>query len=475
MHRDGRRVPLEIAGVPLEIGGRTQMVIVGRDVTARARAEAEREWLLERSAFLAEASASFDAVLDEERIFDALARLAVRDLADTCVILLGSPGRIRRIACVARDPTDERMLHELVERYPFADRRSHPLLDVLATGRSRLVEHPEGPDFPALDERHRELIEHFSVKSTVMAPLRARGRTLGVMALGFADVVGADHVALFEDLGRRAALAIDNARLYEERANVARTLQRSLLPPVLPDVPGIDLAARYIAAGEGNEVGGDFYDCFRTGDGEWAVVIGDVCGKGAEAAAVTALARYTVRASATLHSESPSVVLQDLNDAIRRESPHSRFCTVLYVSLSLHGDRVTGCVASGGHPLPLVLRADGRVETTGLPGTLLGILPDPEIRPQKLVLRPGDSLILYTDGVIEASPLDHRFGPEQFARVVSECHGRAPIATARHIEDAVLGVQGGKVRDDVAVLVLRVSPQLAAPFVADQPGVAAST
>ena len=149
VRRDGHRVPLEIAGVPLEIGGRTQMVIVGRDVTARARAEAEREWLLERSAFLAEASASFDAVLDEERIFDALARLSVRDLADTCVILLGSPGRIRRIACVARDPTDERMLHELVERYPFADRRSHPLLDVLSTGRSRLVEHPEGPDFPA--------------------------------------------------------------------------------------------------------------------------------------------------------------------------------------------------------------------------------------------------------------------------------------------------------------------------------------
>jgi serine phosphatase RsbU (regulator of sigma subunit) len=318
-------------------------------------------------------------------------------------------------------------------------------------------------------------MEHFSVKSTVLAPLRARGRTLGVMALGFAEVVGPDHVALFEDLGRRAALAIDNARLYAERANVARTLQRSLLPPVLPDVPGIELAARYVAAGEGNEVGGDFYDCFRTGEGEWAVVIGDVCGKGAEAAAVTALARYTARASATLHSDSPGVVLQDLNDAIRRETPNSRFCTVLYVSLALHDDGVTGCIASGGHPLPLILRADGRVETCGLPGTLLGILPDPEIRPQNVVLRPGDSMILYTDGVIEASPLDHRFGPEQFARVVSECHGRAPIATARHIEDAVLDVQGGTVRDDVAVLVLRVSPQLAAPFVSHEPGVAAST
>ena len=148
---------------------------------------------------------------------------------------------------------------------------------------------------------------------------------------------------------------------------------------------------------------------------------------------------------------------------------------MLYVSLSLHGDRVTGCVASGGHPLPLILRADGRVETAGMPGTLLGILPDPEIRPQQLALRPGDSLILYTDGVIEASPLDHRFGPEHFARCVGDCHGRAPVAIARHIEDVVLEVQGGTVRDDVAVLVLRVSPHVGAPFVADEPGVAAST
>ena len=475
-HRDGHRVPLEIAGVPLELGGRTQMVIVGRDVTARARAQAEREWLLERAAFLAEASASFDAVLDQERILEALARLAVRDLADTCVILLGaSAATIRRVTCVAREPADEEKLHELVEHYPFADRRSHPLLDVLATGQSRLLAHPGGPDLPALDERHRELLEHFTLQSTVLVPLRARGRTVGVMALGFAEVVGADHQALFDDLAQRAALSIDNARLYEERASVARTLQRSLLPPVLPDVPGIELAARYVAAGEGNEVGGDFYDCFRTGDGEWAVVIGDVCGKGAEAAAVTALARYTLRASATLHSDNPRVVLQDLNDAIRREAAHNRFCTVLYVSLQLHGDRVTGCVAAGGHPLPLILRSDGRVETVGLPGTLLGILPDPEIRPQQLTLRPGDSLILYTDGVIEASPVDHRFGPEQLARVVSECHGRAPVATARHIEDAVLEVQGGTVRDDVAVVVLRVSPQPAVPFVADEPGVAAST
>jgi PAS domain S-box-containing protein len=477
LHRDGHEVPMELAGVPLELGGGRRLVVVARDVTARARAEAERERLLERAAFLAEASAAFDAVLDEERTLNALARLSVRELADTCVIVLGgSVGAIRRVATVARDPADERRLRELIERYPFADRASHPLLDVLVTGRSRLVEHPDRPEIPPEDAHHRELIERFTVQSTLLVPLRARGRTLGVMALGFVRVVGQDELSLFEDVARRAALAIDNARLYEERANVARTLQRSLLPPELPHVPGLQLAARYRAAGEGNEVGGDFYDCFPTGKDEWALVIGDVCGKGAEAAAVTALARYTVRASATLHSDRPQVVLKDLNDAIRREggAATSRFCTVLYISLSPKPTGLKACVASGGHPLPLLLRADGRVETAGRPGTLLGILPDPEIRSTELELEPGDTLVLYTDGVIEASPLDGRFGPEALARFVAGCSGDEAPVIARRIEEEVLQIGGGSVRDDVAVVVLQVSPGLRTPFVAEEPGVAAS-
>jgi PAS domain S-box-containing protein len=474
-HSDGHRVPMEIAGVPLEVGDRRRLVVVARDVTARARAEAERERLLQRAAFLAEASAAFDAVLDEEATLNALARLSVRELADTCVILLGgSVGAIRRVATVARDPSDERHLQELVARYPFADRRSHPLLEVLATGRARLVEHPDGPELQLEDDAHGELIAKFATKSTLLVPLSARGRTLGVMALGFNWMVDGEHLSLFEDVARRAALAIDNARLYEERSQVARTLQRSLLPPVLPEVPGMQLAARYLAAGEG-EVGGDFYDCFATAGGDWALVIGDVCGKGAEAAAVTALARYTVRASATLHSDRPQVVLEDLNDAIRRESATAgRYCTVLYISLRPRPDGVSACVATGGHPLPLLMRADGSVETVGRPGTLLGILPDPEIRSTDIDLAPGDTLVLYTDGVTEASPLDDRFGPETLARFVAGCSGREAPVIARRIEEQVLEIGGGSVRDDVAVVVLRVCPTLPAPFVADEPGVAAS-
>ena len=475
-HRDGRRIPMEVAGVPLDIGGRRQMVVVARDVTARAEAEAEREQLLERAAFLAEASAAFDEVLDEDATLTALARLSVRELANTCVILLGrSVGAIRRVATVARDPEDERNLRELVERYPFADRRSHPLLEVLVSGEARLVVHPNGADIPVLDERHRELVGRFATQSTLLVPLTARGRSLGVMALGFNTLVDAEHLSLFEDVARRAALAIDNARLYEERAKVARTLQRSLLPPTLPHVPGVQLAARYHAAGEGNEVGGDFYDCFPTGDGAWALVIGDVCGKGAEAAAVTALARYTVRASATLHSDNPKVVLEDLNEAIRREGGEdSRFCTVLYISLKPRPEGVKACVATGGHPLPILMRADGSVETAGRPGTLLGILPDPEIHSTEIELLPGDTLVLYTDGVTEVSPLDDRFGPEILAEFVAGYAGREAPEIARRIEEQVLEIGGGSVRDDVAVVVLRVCPGVAAPFVADEPGVAAS-
>ncbi len=473
-HREGRTLELELAGVPLEIEGELQLVVVARDVTARARAETEREQLLSQTRFLAEASAAFDEELDEERTLQSLARLSVRELADTCVILLGSSfGRVRRVAAVARDPEDERLLQELNSDYPIAERSAHPLFQVLRSGTSRLVVHDQGVEELGQDERHRKLISAFTMRSSVLVPLSARGRTLGVMALGFAGVVGEEMVALLEDLGRRAALAMDNARLYQERAAAARTLQRSLLPPDLPEIPGMQIAARYVAAGEGNEVGGDFYDCFATGGGDWAVVMGDVCGKGPEAAVVTALARYTMRASATLHSERPSRVLSDLNEAIRRQTQDHRFCTVLYVSLSPAENGVSACVATGGHPLPLVLRADGTVHAAGRPGTLLGILSDPEISTETVELGPGDAMILYTDGVTEASPLDDAFGPDHLASFVAGCAGADASVIAGRIQDAALEIQGGVARDDVAVLVVRVLSSAEAQFVPGGRGVAA--
>jgi serine phosphatase RsbU (regulator of sigma subunit) len=204
-------------------------------------------------------------------------------------------------------------------------------------------------------------------------------------------------------------------------------------------------------------VGGDFYDCFATGGGDWALVIGDVCGKGAEAAAVTALARYTLRA-AVLHSRRPRRILRELNEALLRQGLDYRFCTVLYASITPVASGAEIVLATGGHPLPLVLRGSGAVETAGSPGTLLGIVPDPEISEERLLLGWGDALVSYTDGVVEASPSDAALAPERLAAHVAGCAGRDAARIAGSIERKALEVQGGRLRDDVAVAVLRMRP-----------------
>jgi PAS domain S-box-containing protein len=452
--RDGAWVDVEVAGTPLEVEGGRQLVVVVRDVTARRRAEAERERLLARAALLAEASELFDRSLDEELTIRRVARLCVRDIADTCLIVLDE----RRFVAVARDEAREAEMNAALAG-------DDALADLLREAPAQVTATPPG----------------LGTARSVVVPLRARGRSHGVLAAGFDDLpAGSDDeaLALFRDLGRRAALALDNARLYEERDQVARTLQRSLLPGALPDVPGVELAARYRPAGEGNEVGGDFYDCFATGDGEWALVIGDVCGKGAEAATLTALARYTLRAAGrtgTASTRRPRAVLAQLNEALLRESLGYRFCTVLYASLAPGTDGVAVRLATGGHPLPIVVRAGGTVETVGSPGSLLGILEEPDITEQGLELGAGDALVLVTDGVTEATAADRASGPSRLLALLAGCAGAEAAAIAEAVERDALRAQGGRARDDVAVLVARVPGAGGRPFVSEVAGVAAAT
>jgi serine phosphatase RsbU (regulator of sigma subunit) len=198
-------------------------------------------------------------------------------------------------------------------------------------------------------------------------------------------------------------------------------------------------------------------------------VIGDVCGKGPEAAAITALVRYTLRAS-VLHARRPSVILTELNQALLQQSLDHRFCTVLYASVTPRDDGLEAVLATGGHPLGLVLRADGSVETAGSPGTLLGILREVEISEERVLLRPGDALVLYTDGVVEASPADEALAPERLAVVLGALAGRDAGAIAEAIERKALEVQDGRLRDDVAVVVLRVRPGGPEPASGAQPG-----
>jgi phosphoserine phosphatase RsbU/P len=256
------------------------------------------------------------------------------------------------------------------------------------------------------------------------------------------------------DYERELMAARRRAEESEARARVlAQTLQQSFLPPAIVTVPGLDVGGAYRPAGDGTEVGGDFYDVFETSQHTWGVVLGDACGKGASAAVVTALARYTVRAEA-LHVSSPAAVLDGLHQALLSYYPQT-FCTVLFLLLDQvpEGHRLT--MATGGHPLPLCRRADGSIETLGQPGRFLGMTKAPDVSESTAILGPGDLVVLYTDGVTEARTEDAFFGETGIADVLAASAGLTAQAVADAVVAAALTFQHGSVRDDIAVVVLR--------------------
>jgi serine phosphatase RsbU (regulator of sigma subunit) len=258
-------------------------------------------------------------------------------------------------------------------------------------------------------------------------------------------------------IAQMASSAIENAQRYQHERYVAETLQRSLLPAALPHLPGLDAAATYWPAADGVQVGGDFYDVFRTAAGEWAVVIGDVCGKGPDAASLTALARYTVRA-ASLHERSPGAVLRLLNAAMREQWTDGRFATVLCAYVRPTDGGADLVLASGGHPVPLVLRADGRVEALGDGGMLLGVFDDPAIPDSAGRLERGDLLLFYTDGAVEVRRDGGQvvFGGEELRQLLRDCGGAPAAEVLETIRAALDAASGGALRDDVALIALHV-------------------
>ena len=243
------------------------------------------------------------------------------------------------------------------------------------------------------------------------------------------------------------------AEASEQRAQqLAATLQRTLLPAALPEIPGIEVSAVYRPARAGDEVGGDFYDVFELGGGEWAVAVGDVRGKGVEAAVVTALVRHTIRAAAVQEQE-PSDVLRVVNHVLLRDAT-DRFCTVAMVRLRRHGSVWEARAASGGHPLPLVARAGGGVEAVGRPGTLLGVFPSLNVVDASFDLAAGDALVVYTDGVTEARRGTEFFGEERLSATVAAHRGHRNLSGAVAAEVAAFGASGPG--DDVVVVALRV-------------------
>jgi serine phosphatase RsbU (regulator of sigma subunit) len=318
------------------------------------------------------------------------------------------------------------------------------------------------------DDEHLRIVQALDFTSYMCVPLTARGRTLGALTLvssGSGRRFGPSDLVLAEDLARRAGLALDNVRLLVERTRVAQALQASLLPPSLPEIAGVTLAARYRAAGAGNEIGGDFYDAFEVEPDRWALVIGDVSGKGPEASAVSGLARHTIRAG-VLREDVPSRVLRLLHEALYRdESASERFCTVCLGILTLGSrlrlrrpsSRVAIDLSCGGHPLPVVLRGDGQLEVPECQGTLLGITDHVDLVDQHVALERGDTIVFYTDGVIEAhEPGEPMLGQERLLEIIAASAGRSPAAIADRILDAATRQSVGEPQDDMALLLVQI-------------------
>jgi hypothetical protein len=380
-------------------------VNVVEDLTAIKRAELGQRLLSDSGRILASS-------LDYERTLREVAQLAIPELADWCAVDMPGPrGEIRRIAAGRAGAAGEAQLEAVLRG---------------------------GPSFRA--------------PHVMVVPMPAHGETVGALTFASAEpgrVFDDDDLALAEEIGRRAGLAVANARAFTERAQIARTLQASLRPPELPQVDGWDAACLHEPAGEANDVGGDFFELFAVAGG-WMAMIGDIEGKGAGAAAVTALARHTLHAVAQLTGDAPTAIRQ--LDRRLRGGPEMNLCSVALVQLRGDG----AYVLSAGHPPPIHMSRAGAREIEAV-GPLPGAFPEPGDWPsERISVAPGDAIVLYTDGVTDAvGPGDERFGRERLLATLAE-----PAGSAREIADRLetavrTFAAGAPQRDDLACLVLR--------------------
>jgi PAS domain S-box-containing protein len=265
---------------------------------------------------------------------------------------------------------------------------------------------------------------------------------------------GVADLSLAEELGRHLAIAIRVDRVFRQQSQVAEALQASLLPASLPRVPGLEFAAAYIGTTQFQEISGDFYDVFKAGD-SWGIAVGDVCGKGQDAAAMTAAARHAIRALAHVH-DTPANVLAAANEVLVAEDWDDRFVTASLAFLRQRGRRVQVQLGSCGHPGPAVVRADGRVEILEGDGLPLGLFPDAEPSRLELELHKGDVLFFYTDGVTEARSADQGFFEDRLADALAAVAGRPAADIVRAVQELVNSFSAGELKDDVTILAVRV-------------------
>ena len=433
----------------------TYAVNVFEDVTEIKRAERSGRLLAEASRVLASS-------LDYSETLGQLARLAVPQIADWCVIdLLSDSDAIERITAYHTDPAKVVLARRL-------DREYRPALDdpagvgrVIRTGSAYVSNGiaPEGVNSFARGEEHLKLLREIGASAVIIVPMMAGARPVGAITLASSESVrrlSPADLVLAEELGRRAGTAVENARIHTERARIAHTLQQALLPQSLPAAEGIEVHALYEAAGELNEVGGDFYDVLELDGDRWLLAIGDVCGKGPHAAGQTALARHTLRAAA-ISGQEPAAMLATLHQAIRRQPSGESPCTACVVMMERDDDHARLTIALGGHQPPLLLERGGAVGAIGRLGTLLGAIDPIAVHETQADLHVGDTLLLYTDGVTDAGRANHRLGELGLRALCADATQQTLPELLERIRDAALTRAVGTPRDDIMLLALRLS------------------
>ena len=441
--------------------------------SARTRAEATST----RLDLAARVSDALGASLDYEVTMRAVGRVLIPDLADwfSVHVLDDRTGTVTNAHVDHLNPERVAFAKDLWRRLPA------PSLDdpqgvghVMRTREPELTaEVTDEMIVEALEPIYPDLVPVFlelQLRSVMVVPMIAGDRVVGAIQLVSAESgrrYTHDDLALAQEIASRAAVAIENATLYRHRVEEVRALQQRLLPRSLPAIPGVEVAARYLPADESVLVGGDFYDLFEMGDGNWKAVIGDVSGKGVDAAALMGFVRFTVRAVS--HDDTrPSDALRKLNRALREEiGDDTTFCTAAITRIHPTDDGARLTIAVAGHPLPYAIHADGTVRSAGAQGSLLGFLDEIEVSDTPVDLHRGDSLLLLTDGVLECSR-DAGWSNEVIPSLLSIAAGMRAQTVVDLIDGTVSSVEDRR-PDDIAILALHL-PHPAGSLVAPGPG-----
>lgn len=456
-------------------------IVISREVSALRRAEAVRrrleesaaastlradveQWQRERLEFLNEINEVLATCRERRQVMRAVTHAAVPRLGDWCSIyvFLDPHDPVPAIEVAHSDPEMESYARQLMRRFPYDPRSPVGVPEVIRSGKSRFYRHLTEELFAELGLGADQIAvaRELALSSVMIVPLIKRRNVVGAMQFitsGAGRTYGNDDVTLAETMAGRVASSLDNCRLSERQREIAQTLQRSLLPNALPVLPGTEVAVRYWAAGEGTEVGGDFYDVFETNDDVFAVVIGDVCGNGPQAASLTALARHNVRANAW-RGDAPADVLRHLNEAIVRTTTDT-FCTLVVGLVDRSESGVSIRLANGGHPPPVVVPRDGEAAMIQPTGPLVGAFPESSFGEGLLRLSQGDTLVLYTDGVTDL-PSPGGLDEDELLQLVTDAVRSSPTAeaTAGRLSEILNDRTPFSARsDDVAMLILRVN------------------